>query len=168
MSEKPITTNESPDPLRGLGKERVTRFLQLGLGDEGPMDTLQTCLKAAGGGAAGMAALLEGGSFPAPGELENLLARDGASLKEVLSFYGLGKERMAADAAALEDRMAGLIVFLLAVAAGVVHHRVWITSRKREEIDPMLLELSAALPEPWRGLLARAVESADVPVRRGS
>lgn len=55
-----------------------------------------------------------------------------------------------------EDRLAGVAAYFLAVAAALVQHGERITRRDRARLDPMLLDLAAAMPEPWSGLLSQA------------
>ena len=64
--------------------------------------------------------------------------------------------RLAGNRVDPEVRMTGIAIYFIAVAAALVHHRELISSRDREEIDGILVDLGDAMPEPWGDLMSRA------------
>ncbi|MFZ4643426.1 MAG: hypothetical protein ACOYMU_08765 [Phycisphaerales bacterium] len=49
----------------------------------------------------------------------------------------------------VESRNRALVIYALAVAAGLRHHKQLLTSQSRAAVDLMLAELSSVVPEPY-------------------
>ena len=92
------------------------------------------------------------------GSPEEKLAGGSLTLAELKAVKEERKELLS-KARSQEDRLAALLAYHLSAAAGLIHHRRLIVSREREELDPVFLDLSSVPPEPWSGLLARAIRS---------
>lgn len=89
---------------------------------------------------------------PEPGELVR-----GCVGREALDAMRRQATLAFGSAARVESRNAALVVYALAVAAGLVQHRALLSSQPRGEIDLMLAELAGVLGEPFAGFLESAV-----------
>jgi hypothetical protein len=56
-------------------------------------------------------------------------------------------------------RLAGTAGYFLAVAAGLAWHGEYLSSRPREEISEVLMDLAAVTPGDWNELLVKALEA---------
>ena len=148
------------DPPRD--DRRITRLLGLGRGDVPPaVAELLGLLRAArlrageGGLDECWAALLADG---APGARSDprafyLAFADAADLARAYR----DSKRILRDATCLEQRAAGFLGLLLALAAAWVLDRTWRSSEPKSEIDPIFLELAGESPPPWDDLFAAAL-----------
>ncbi|HMN96105.1 MAG TPA: hypothetical protein PKC43_01270 [Phycisphaerales bacterium] len=97
------------------------------------------------------AALTVGGSAAAL--LEGAMALD--ALRAIRS----SASRRAQESLNERDRLAALIVYTVATAAAMVHHRVLPSRAPREEWDERLVALSAVAPPPWGALFRNAADT---------
>jgi len=74
---------------------------------------------------------------------------------ELKSLKSKGK-RMCAPERGPEDRLRGTLAYMLSVAAGLVHRDEYMSSQPTSVIEPVLVDRSASVPEPWSGLFAAA------------
>ena len=63
---------------------------------------------------------------------------------------------LAQDGADSDARLAAMTGYFFAIAAGLAHFDTNISSRKPEQLVPMLQDLAAVTPEDWSGLFVRA------------
>lgn len=66
--------------------------------------------------------------------------------------------RLADSSLNARDRLAALVVHHATIASAMVHHRVLLSDRARDEWDARLVDLAASAPEPWRTLFRRAAD----------
>jgi len=55
-----------------------------------------------------------------------------------------------------DEALYGILGYFLASAGALLHHGRLISSSRREDLDPMLLDLAGVLPDAYSQLLARA------------
>jgi hypothetical protein len=148
----------SMDHERELDSTRLTRFLTLGLTKEHrPVDEALERLREPDG-KEWFRTLIAKSPAASCGPPEEKLAAGTLSLEELKAIKEDAK-RLLSKSESKEDRLAALLSYLLSAAAGLAYHRILIVSRSREELDPIFLELTSALPEPWSELFARALRS---------
>ena len=143
-----------------LEEKGLTRLLHLGFQKaRRPLDEL---LDERPDQEAWFRSLIEESPVARLGPPEDKLARGQATLVELRSVYKESK-LLLRKAKTKEDRQTALLGYLLAIAAGLAHHRTLITTRAREEIDPLLLDLTGAAPKPWAELLTAALRTCSSP-----
>lgn len=139
---------------------RVSRLLRLGLSEKRtPVDELVDFLR--GSGSEAFDALVREG--PLASDAEALCAPGGARAPPADRYRELydDAKRALAAASSREDRLSSLLAWFLVVACGRVHRGLALSSRRREDLDPLLLEIALLAPSPWDDLLTRAVAAAD-------
>jgi len=143
------TTPSDRDWTERIGRGDASRLLRLGLEPERsagrPPEPLDR-----------FAEILAAPPAPLPGPATLLVGEGTAPLALLRTLKTAAQERFAPDCAAAE-RLAAGVWYYLAVAAARVHHGVLITSRPVAEVEVALAGLARRVPEPWRGLLHRAV-----------
>jgi len=100
-------------------------------------------------------AWLEHAVTDGPEHWKSVLLEDGIGLDELKRLKDLSKTRFA-DAADADERLRGLLQYLLVVSYGLAHHGVLLSSQSRGEISAVLLELALSLTDPWRDFVAEA------------
>jgi hypothetical protein len=97
--------------------------------------------------------LLASGPVAALGRPFEALAGGGPSLAELAE----SKERCkAAEEHDLHERLGRMAGYFTVIAAALVHHRTRITTRPARDLEPILLDLAAAIEGRWSELFARA------------
>ncbi len=93
---------------------------------------------------------------------ENALIRGSATLDQLKRMKEEGKSviKRSRDR---ETRLNALASYFLAIAAAMVHHRNLICSRRRDELNPVLLDLASVAPGKWSDLLSQAALTPDSP-----
>ena len=154
MSRGDASLLPSPD------ERRAAKLLELGrTPPRRPLDLLLEDLAAHGPDRFG--ALLASGPAGAQGLAPETLAAGRATLAELVELKRRCKAASGGDLRKHLERLAG---YFTAVAAALVHHRMRITGRSGEELEPVLLDLAAATEGHWSELFARAnVEIGGVP-----
>ena len=144
-------TGDQQDMTPGIpGENSVTYFLELGVERrDRPVDLLIERLVKADG-EAWLAGVLEQAPHPWFRTLDE--SPDMESLEELKQQAKVDF----AEAGEADARMAGLLSYLLVIAAGLNCHGRLISSRPSAEIASTLLDLSAALPAPWNDFIAQA------------
>ena len=102
--------------------------------------------------------MLEAGPPGSCGPVRKSLHDGGASLPDVIRIKNGSKA--AFHRSSPEERLSGIAGYFLAVAAARIHHGATISSRPREEVDGVLLDLASSAPAPWDEFLFHAVELA--------
>lgn len=91
---------------------------------------------------------------------KTILLEGGTGLDELTRLKDLSKNRFA-EAADSDERLKGLLQYLLVVSYGLSHHGVLLSSQPRGEISAVLLELALSLDDPWRDFVAEAAMTPD-------
>lgn len=92
----------------------------------------------------------------------DLLAAGRVSLEDLQAWKENYKASMTAPGSP-DDRSAAILMYYLCLAAARTAHSQSITSQPPEEVAEAMIDLAAAIPEPWSTLLARAGLSFGVP-----
>lgn len=149
-------------PPTDLEEHAVSRLFELGLAEpRRPVDALIDRLGASDG-MAWFTRFLASGPLGETGDADAAILHGAANLDQLGAIKERSKELLA-DAIAEDDRLAGLAGYFFTIAAGLVHHGSNLSSRSLADLRPVLLDLASACPEPWSGLLTRAI--ADQPDR---
>jgi hypothetical protein len=155
MPPERLTTSFPGRNFANLGEDQAKRLLTFGFTKGArPVDTLIDRLAAAGGHE-WLAEALKGPPFEDEGQPGKLL--DGrASVAELTAI----KERAKAQAANKDKqaRLSARAAYDFAIASALAFHGKLITTQKRAELMSSLSDLGDALPEPWSGLVYKAVE----------
>ncbi|MCB9844505.1 MAG: hypothetical protein H6811_00760 [Phycisphaeraceae bacterium] len=142
--------NPTP-PADRLDASAVTRLLQLGLdGPRRPVDALIDRLDASGGGAwldRSLERLGVGHSAEAADAVRAM------SVADLSAFKDRAKIAMR-DAIGEDDRLCGLLGYMLSLAGALAVHGTSISSRGAIEQQSVLLDLGAALPGTLGELVA--------------
>jgi len=134
-------------PLDG---NSVTNFLQLGVERKNrPVDALIDRLQQVDG-EAWLRSALE--SSPSPW----FLSLEGSPSSDELEDFKQQAKTTFAKAEEEDERLAGLLRYLLVLAAGLNCHGSLISSQPGPEISSTLLDLAVALSEPWNDYIAEA------------
>lgn len=91
------------------------------------------------------------------GVLPSSLLNGGADLA-VLRKVKSKAVKLATGSLNARDRMAALLIHDFVIASALLHHRVLISERPRDQWDDRLVDLAADSPEPWRSFLRRAAD----------
>ncbi len=151
-----MTDNGEKDFEKLKGK-RLTSFLNLGfLAESRPVDELLKRLDEPDG-VAWLERLMASSVVDGHGPTGELLAEESTSLDDLESMKDASK-RLLKRAGTPDERLQAMVIYFLSIAAAVAHHGTAMTDRSRDELDPIYLDLAAALPEPWAGLAARAIQ----------
>jgi hypothetical protein len=138
-----------------MSSDRLSRLLRLGLLDsKRAVDELVAFLSPDGGGR--FEDILRFGPLGTCGADADEICARGIGADRLQSLYQESKRALGL-APHREARVAALSAYFVAVAAGIAQHRALFTSRSRDELDPLLLELVSAFPPPWSELLSRAL-----------
>ena len=129
-----------------LNDARVSKLMRLGIRST-PRLVEQLMERVDRGGGAWLDSLLA--------EEEIATLADASSLDELRASKNRGKEQLAA-ASDQDDRSRATLQYFLAIGAALYQHGALITSRPRAELEPILLDLAATLPDPWSRWLGRA------------
>lgn len=155
MAQERLTTSFPEKNFSNLGEDQAKRLLTFGLTKGArPVDSLIDRLLAADG-ATWLAAALAGPPFETPEQAPRML--DGtANVAELTAI----KERAKAQAANKDKqaRLSARAAYDLAIASALANYGKLITTQKRAELVSSLTDLGDALPEPWAGMVYRAVE----------
>jgi hypothetical protein len=156
MSEIPTRPKGEIDP--------TTASRLLALGRKGGSDQVEAVIRRMmePDGRRWFASIFASGAIDVPGDPESFFLRAQAPLPALVRVKEACKE-LYTKAPGEEEKLLATIGYFLAVAAALVHHGVSISSRPRSEVDPILLDLACALPEPWVDLLAEAALMPDPP-----
>jgi hypothetical protein len=152
--------NPSPEGSRSpaLPLETATRLLRLGLSEpRRPVDDLIDRLGAADG-----ATWLEGALERVLGDLGSAreqLVEGRATIAQLASVKEHSQTLLRAGPDA-DSRLAGIAGYFLALAAALRHHGHALSSRGRDELDAVLLDLATAAPSPFSELLSGATQAA--------
>lgn len=132
-------------------------FGLLRLGIVGPRRNADRLLERleAGDGAQWLARCLAGAPFTDIGDPTEGLARGGANVEQLNALKDKGKRLMANDSNDADVAL-GLLAYFLSVAAGLVHHRAWLSSQPARAIGEILGEMASLTPTPWSELLGKA------------
>ncbi len=162
----PNTSHSDESHERAVTGEEATRLLPIAIaGPRRPIDAvierlrqpdankwLQSILRAAA----------ERMETPESTDAHALLAEGEASLEQIRALKEQSKSEL--RTADPDDPPApAVFLYFIAVAAALAHHSESISSMPREEIDPILVDLADAAPEPWSELCLRAAMSAASP-----
>ena len=141
--------SSSPSP----DERRAAKLLELGrIPPRRPVDLLLEDLATHGPGR--LEELLDSGpTRRLLGRPLQALAGGGASLAELAEAKNRCK---ATPQRGMRERLEHLAGYFTAVAAALVHHRTRITTRTREDLEPVLLDLPASTVSPWSELFGRA------------
>lgn len=90
-----------------------------------------------------------------PTEAEALLTGGRASLEQLQTWKENHKAAMTAPGSS-DDRNAAILLYYLCVSAARTAHGATITGQPAADLSEALIDLAAAMPEPWSTLLARA------------
>jgi hypothetical protein len=89
-----------------------------------------------------------------PVDAKTLLCTSGCDVEFLRIQYGFAKQCFH-SASCEDERMRGLLWYLLLVAAAAVHHDVCLPSQPPAVISAALLEVAPDLSDPWGDLLAQ-------------
>ena len=149
--------SKDTEEFEDLPGERLTRLLNLGITSEAPrpIDDLLDRLDEDDGEEWFETSILTG-PLSSQGLPEETLMEGLGSLEQ---FKDINKESrvLLKNAEQREDRLCAMVAYFFSIAGAIVHHDTLITSRSREELDPLFFDLSASVPEPWPNFLARAI-----------
>lgn len=144
----------APPPLDDEGTINLLRMAALDGGR--PMDEVVARLEAPDG-ARWLAAQIDRIGMPEGATSSGVL--DGSVPLRVLIAVMARATKLAGTSLDHRQRLAGLAVHDLCIAAAMVHHGVLPSRRPRDDWDDRLVRLSAATAEPWRRLLRAAADS---------
>ncbi len=149
----------SPDGRSRLSDAEISRMLRLGISRtrrERPVDELLERLCMPGADAWIRDAL--GSASPLGPSLQEELVDGKADLDRVKAIKDIGKSiyRKEKDD---DVRLAGLAAYFAAIAAALAHHAALTTSIEPDKLEKVLPEISAVMPEPWKGLLERGANA---------
>ena len=148
----------TPPPDDDLTETGVTRLLNLGLGGLArPVDELIDRLLQHDGHR-WLSAALRSWPLAAHGSPRRQLCEGRATVDELRSLKNESKDLLK-RARDREDRIVGLLGYFFSVAAALAHHGELITSRPREEVDPILIELAEVTPGAWSQMLSCATQA---------
>lgn len=139
--------------------EKASLFLRLGMSaPRRPVDDLIDRLKK-GDGASWLPVALENGPMRGMGSPVEMLVQGKATAQQcgVIKDHSKVFVRKAVDT---DARVAGIAGYFLAIAAGLKHHGLLITTRERAGLRDILLDLAEALPKPYSELVSQAALSA--------
>jgi hypothetical protein len=160
MTGKP--SNEPPGKTpwpQDMSMEKASLFLRLGMSaPRRPVDDLIDRLRKPDGGR-WLARALEDGPMRGMGSPTDLLVNGKATVQECMLIKDHSKV-FVRKATESDAKMAGIAGYFLAIAAGLRHHGVLLTTRERAGLRDILLDLSEALAEPYRDLVSHAALSA--------
>ncbi len=147
-------TTPQPGPQREISFEQASRMLRMGLAEPvRPVDALLERLAQPDGSAWLGAALISG---PAAdfGHPEELLANGKATLEQLRAIKQAGT-RQASDES-YGAHWPAMICYFFAIAAGLAHFGVNLSSRSPADLEAVFLDLAAVTPPIWSDLFVRA------------
>lgn len=149
--------NLDPPEPGAVSREQATRLLSVGVvGPRRPVDDLIERLHREAGGAWFERVV--------DSALREAIGREGADLlagRVSLDELGAAKEaakRAMRSAIGRDEATGATAMYFAAIAGALAHHGECITSRGRDDLTVVLVDLAAAAPPPWRALLERALE----------
>ena len=147
---------ENKKKIPDIEKTQLSRLLNLGfLEKKRPLDRLIEGARASSG-TWWLEGLIDGSPMALFGPPQELLVEGKASLGQLQTIHE--KSKALKNTREREDDLRALLGYMLANAAALVHHGTLITTRTREELNPIFRDLAAALPAPWSGLLEKAIQ----------
>jgi hypothetical protein len=102
--------------------------------------------------------LQHAGVLPLCPHSEELLAMGHASLDALNALKNTAKKRIK-SATTPTARMAATLLYLLAVAAALVHRNKYISSQDKKPLAKIYLRLADVTPSPWKTLFRCAAEN---------
>ncbi len=141
--------------LAEMALHDATRLLRLGLSEHHrPIDELLDRLLQKDGGK-WLEVALKGGPTGSFGSPIAFVFEGKATLDQLIAIKQTSKSLLHAEPN-LNGRLTALASYFFAVAAALLHHHTNISSRTRDELDSVLLELAAVCPPPWAAFLDKS------------
>lgn len=138
-----------------LSIEQASRLLRIGIhGPARPVDELLDRL-AGTDGSAWLSDALATGPAAAFGPPDVTLARGNLTLEQLASIKQVST-RLVAQPASGTATLAAMAAYFFAVAAGLADFGTNLSSRPREDLEPILLDLASVTPDAWSDLFIRA------------
>ena len=152
MTDEPGVAQEFES---SVNPEQASRLLRVAIsGPDRPVDDL-LCRLAESDGAAWLTEALTAGPVGTFGPPQRVLCEGTLTLDQLLSIKK-DSTALAAKAPDPPARLAAMAGYFFAVAAGLAHFGRNTSSRKREQLEPTLLDLAAVTPEVWSKLFVHA------------
>lgn len=150
-------TRPQPGPQREISIEQASRMLRMGLAE--PVRPVDALLERLGrpDGSAWLSAALVAGPAAAFGHPEELMAGGKATLEQLRAIKQAGT-RQASDES-YGAHWPAMICYFFAIAAGLAHFGVNLSSRPPAELEAVLLDLAAVTPPVWSELFVRAANA---------
>jgi len=136
-----------------LSEPQAKRLLMLALTKRRPVDRLIDRISASDGHG-WMRTILSLPAFTRAGDLTQGLVQGGWTADRLGQFKNECKQMTGANQDE-RSRLAGMLGYYLAVAAGLAHSGRNLSSQPQAELEAVLLDLAEAAPLPWSDLLAR-------------
>lgn len=138
-----------------LGRIEAGRFLEMGLGDTGrPIDLLLDRL-AETDGREWFTNTLRAVYASAELDTDGIAGGTVPDLQALKRIKSDAKKRVASVGDS-RGQLSAMLGYFVTVGLALAFHGERICSRKRGELDPILLDLASACPEPWSDFLSRA------------
>lgn len=136
----------------------ASRMLRLGLSErQRPIDDLLDRIVTADG-ETWLADVLKTGPAGSFGSPTTYLLEGKATLDQLTAIKQTSKSLLNSEPNPA-GRLTALASYFYAVAAALRHYRTNISSRSRDELNPVLQELAAVSPSPWADFLDEASSS---------
>ena len=143
----------TPPPSMPLGT--ATQLLRLGLtGPRRPVDDLIDRLGEPDG-ANWLIEALDQGVLAGLGSAVGQLAEGEATVEQLAEIKERSQSQLRTGLDR-DSRLAGIAGYFLTLAAGLRHHGHALSSRSRDDLDPVLLDLATVAPSPFSELLSDA------------
>lgn len=148
-----MNSPEEPAPDLAISQEETSRLIRMATESMGrPVHRLIDRLTLVDG-PDWFRRMLAEGPVARLGDAEDQLVRGKATLGELVQLKQASKQQFKRRADS-QDRLYGMAGYFLSVAAALRHHGKNICSRPRTELEDTLLDLAAAVPEPWESFLS--------------